>query len=154
MAEEKKEAQYEKPTSQLDLEARQAEGYVPPSQLVQPNDPGVTPFDRGGYVGVDPVYQNAANETERPIRADEGAEAEVFKQAGHEKNVAKFDDESPLPIVDPENDPLVADPEAATGENASTPTGKAAEEQKTQTAGGATTTSQPTAKAAAAPKKS
>jgi hypothetical protein len=90
----------------------------------------VTPYDRGGYIGVDPVYQNAANETEQPMRQEEGAEAEVIKQAGHEKNVGKFDDESPLVQVDPENDPLVSDPDVVTGDNAPTPTGKAADEQK------------------------
>ena|SRR5690349_15437782 len=150
MAEETK-ATYEKPTSQLDLEARQADGYVPPSQLTTPNEPGVTPYDRGGYVGVDPVYQNAANETERPMRAEDGPEAKLFSDAGHDENVAEFDDESPLPIVDPEKDPLVADAAAVTGDNAPTPTGKAADEQSTGTATGST---QPTAKkTASAPKK-
>lgn len=101
--EDKKEVQYDKPTSQLDLEQRQAEGYVPPSQLVQAGEPGDTPFDNGGFIGVDPVYQNAANETERPLRQTEGPEAQVISDAGHDKNVAEFDDESPLPIVDEED---------------------------------------------------
>lgn len=63
--------QYSKPTSQVDLEERSKDDYVPPAQLVQGTDPELasTPF-----VGVDPVYQNYANDTEKPLRAEKGAE--------------------------------------------------------------------------------
>lgn len=67
-------ANYDKPTSQVDLEARQQEDYVPPTQL----QPGVDPSPSDtGYVGVDPIYQNFANETEKPYAAEGGPEAVV-----------------------------------------------------------------------------
>jgi hypothetical protein len=69
-------AEYSKPASQLDLEARQKDDYEPPAVL----KPGVDPaLSTNGYVGVDPIYQNAANSTERPIEATKGAEAKVFE---------------------------------------------------------------------------
>lgn len=67
---------YEKPASQLDLEARQKKDYVSPSVLTQGVDREPS---ENGYVNVDPVYQNYANETERPYLAEKGAEAEVEK---------------------------------------------------------------------------
>ncbi len=95
-----KEAVYEKPTSQLDLEARRADDYESPLKVAATGEPGDTPFDNAGYIGVDPVYQNAANETERPMRQTEGVEADVIKDAGHEHNTGTFDDESPIPTPD------------------------------------------------------
>ena len=73
-------AVYEKPNSTLDLEARQEEDYVPASRLA--GSTSVSPLDRAGFIGVDPVYQNAANEVDRPITADEGAEYEAAVNAG------------------------------------------------------------------------
>lgn len=70
-------AQYSKPTSQVDLEARQKSDYVPSTVLNQGSDPELS---ENGYVGVDPIYQNAANVTEQPIEASGGAEAKVFDQ--------------------------------------------------------------------------
>lgn len=81
MAEDKKEAVFEKPTSQLDLEARQADDYRSPLQLNFGNDHNEA-VDRGGFVGVDPVYQNAATEAQRPFHAEEGPESVVEEQAG------------------------------------------------------------------------
>lgn len=92
MADEKK-ARYSKPASQVDLERRQENGNASP--LTAPTaDESTVPLreDTGGrdfrvedndisnYRGVDPIYQNYANDTEKPLRAEEGAEAEVFKQ--------------------------------------------------------------------------
>lgn len=142
MEDKKQEPQYEKPTSTLDLERRQAEDYVPPSQLVQAGEPGDTPFDRGGFIGVDPAYQNAANETEQPMRQTEGAEAELISAAGQDENLPDFDGESPLPQVDPEKDPLVSTPTENSGETAATSTGKADAEK-----------SAPAKKTASAPSK-
>lgn len=68
---------YSKPASQLDLEERQKSDYTPPSVLLQGEDPHLS---TNGYVGVDPVYQNAANDTEKPMQADKGAEAKVFEK--------------------------------------------------------------------------
>lgn len=65
---------YEKPSSQLDLEARQKKGYKPSSVLIQGEDPQVSD---NGYIGVDEVYQNYANDTEAPLRAEDGPEAKI-----------------------------------------------------------------------------
>lgn len=127
-----KEAVYEKPTSQLDLEARQADDYESPLRVAATGEPGDTPFDNAGYIGVDPVYQNAANETERPMRQTEGPEAQVIKDAGHEHNTGTFDDESPVPTADerPEkedkSDEEDENTESATPPTPSTPTAPAA----------------------------
>lgn len=66
--------QYSKPTSQVDLEERMKDDYVVPSRLVQGTDPekAETP-----YVGVDPIYQNYANETEKPLLSEKGAESKL-----------------------------------------------------------------------------
>ena len=91
------EAVYEKPTSQLDLEARLAEDYTPPSQIEWTN-PNAKPPDPEKVKGrdfkvegnetdaytpdVDPMYQNYANESEKPFRAegDDNPEAKVEKE--------------------------------------------------------------------------
>lgn len=72
----KEEANYEKPASLLDLEARQAEDYVPPGVVGRTSD---AQLSENGYVAVDPIYQNFADETHRPGFPEEGAEAEVWK---------------------------------------------------------------------------
>lgn len=62
---------YTKPTSELDAEARLAEDFVPAGVL----KPGVDPEkSENGYVGVDPIYQTFANDTEQPLRAEDGVE--------------------------------------------------------------------------------
>jgi hypothetical protein len=68
-------ARYSKPASQLDLEARQKEDYVPPTARTQAEDPGKS---ENGYIGVAAEYQNFANETEAPIKVEKGAEAKVL----------------------------------------------------------------------------
>jgi len=75
-AKKKADANYEKPASLLDLEARQEEGYVPPGVVGRTSDPQKS---ENGYVGVDPIYQNYADETHKPGFPDEGAEAEIWK---------------------------------------------------------------------------
>lgn len=69
-------AQYSKPASELDLEARQKKDYQPSSVVGQAQDPQVSD---NGYVAVDPIYQNHANDTEAPVKAEGGAEAKVFE---------------------------------------------------------------------------
>lgn len=66
--------QYTKPTSQTDLEERQKPDYVPSSQLIQGTDPDLSD---NGYVGVDPIYQNYTNDTEKPYLAEKGPEKKV-----------------------------------------------------------------------------
>lgn len=69
---------YEKPASQVDLEERQKKDYMPPAQL----RPGVDPEpSHTGFVGVDPIYQNYANATEAPLRAEKGPEKQIEETA-------------------------------------------------------------------------
>lgn len=81
MAEEKKKAQYAKPASQVDLEARQEKGNASDRVLstadVREDEEQVE--SKEGYVGVDPIYQTAANATEAPGASKDGAEAKVFE---------------------------------------------------------------------------
>jgi hypothetical protein len=71
------EVQYTKPNSQLDLEARlerkneNPDVHVPVA--VNPN-----PVGEEEYIGTDPIYQNYANETEKPLAGD-GAEQQVVE---------------------------------------------------------------------------
>jgi hypothetical protein len=74
---------YSKPTSQIDLEERTKDGYVPSGQLLQGTDP--QPAETG-FVGVDPIYQNYANETEKPLLAEKGAESK-FEQLAYADEV-------------------------------------------------------------------
>jgi len=83
MAEEKKEAQYAKPASQLDLEARQekdnasdrvlstADSYEASADDEGGRDFAVEGNDTEGYIGANPEYRTYANETEAPLKADE-----------------------------------------------------------------------------------
>jgi len=47
------------------------------SKLIKGTDP--QPSDNG-FIGVDPIYQNFANETERPYLAEKGADKKVESQ--------------------------------------------------------------------------
>ena len=67
-------ANYEKPASQVDLEARQKKDYQPSSVLIKGEDPQVSD---NGYIGVDPIYQNYANDTEAPLKSEGGPEAKI-----------------------------------------------------------------------------
>lgn len=68
------------PTTQVDLERRQKSD-VPDAALatsrvmVNPN-----PFGAEEYVGTDPIYQNHANETEKPYASKKGPERTLEKQ--------------------------------------------------------------------------
>lgn len=76
-------ARYEKPASQLDLEARQKKDYVPHGVLPVGQDPQPS---ESGFVGVDEVYQNFANDTDKPLLSDGGPEAKV-EQLAYAENV-------------------------------------------------------------------
>lgn len=132
---------YTKPTSLLDLEDRQKDDYVPPGTLV--GDTDVSPLNRGGFIGVDPVYQNAANETERPFNPESGPEAKAVEHiVDREKN--KWRGDEALPEVDPEDDPLV-NPQmsvSSTGVYAAPMTEQPTQESDTDKSGA--TTEQPT----------
>jgi hypothetical protein len=90
---------YSKPTSQLDLEARQKPDYVPPGVVKQGEDQGLSD---NGYIAVDPIYQNHANDTEAPIRAEKGPEAKVFDN--HYAEDVDFDTTGPEEGEAPEDE--------------------------------------------------
>lgn len=92
MAEKKKKAEYAKPASQIDLEARLENGnksdrvlstsdsYEPPKDSNDGRDFRVEGNDVENYVGVSPEYATYANETEAPLKGDDdSAESKVFK---------------------------------------------------------------------------
>lgn len=66
--------EFTKPTSQLDLEARQeaaADGKAPVFfTTVNPEAP-----DDSGFIATDPIYHGRANDTERPRFSEEGSDA-------------------------------------------------------------------------------
>lgn len=81
------EVEYTKPTSQLDLEARQENGNASfkvlstSDQAPKPGDEDedarsyvVEDNDLDGYLNVDPIYMNYASDTEQPLLAEEGPE--------------------------------------------------------------------------------
>lgn len=85
----KKKAEYSKPTSQVDLEERLANGNES-SRILSTSDKASQQEDDGkarimtvegneldSYFGVDPIYQNYANETDAPYPAESGPEAEL-----------------------------------------------------------------------------
>lgn len=102
MATSKAKANYTKPASQLDLEARQESGNASPLRMTDApsrvNEPvredGVRDFrvegnDVSNYVAVDPIYQNYADDTSKPIAAKSGAEAKVFAEVAKQGKSAK-----------------------------------------------------------------
>jgi len=91
MADEKKEAQYAPPASQVDLEERLKNGNVS-SRVLSTSDDYKPAEDDGGrdyrvegnkvdeYVAVSPEYATYANKTEAPLATpEENPESEVFK---------------------------------------------------------------------------
>lgn len=100
--------QYSKPNSQLDLERRLENGNA--SDRLLSTAPGEKPSaddaagrsyavegnDLTGYVGVDPIYQTYANDTEGPYEADDSAEKQIleeFAEGQAELAGVKSDDE-------------------------------------------------------------
>lgn len=70
--------EYTKPTTQLDLEARQArERGEEPEGTPQARDFRVEGNETDAYVGVSPEYMTYADDTSKPLFAEEGAEAEA-----------------------------------------------------------------------------
>lgn len=84
----KEEAVYAPPASQVDLEARLANGnrsdrvlstadsYVPDTSL-EGRSFKVEDNDTDAYLNTDPIYQNYANETEKPEFAEDGPESQL-----------------------------------------------------------------------------
>ena len=119
------EVEYTKPTSQLDLEARLDKD--------NRNEAAEAPLatypdaqDEEGFVGVSPEYANYANDTDKPLAAEEGAEKvaedlfldEVAKSA--EFDPASTPDttrQSDSDSEDKSDDEQPADDTTPTGEN-------------------------------------
>ena len=90
MAEEK--AQYAKPASQLDLEARQANGnksdrvlswsdnYEAPEDDGEARTFSVEGNETDNYVGTSSEYATYASETEAPLKGEDSAEEKVAEQ--------------------------------------------------------------------------
>ena len=79
---EKKEERkpvYTKPTTQVDLERRQAEDYES-DLVVNRNTVNPNPFGAEDYAGTDPIYQNHADDTHKPLAAGDGPEAKAEKE--------------------------------------------------------------------------
>lgn len=79
------DARYSKPTSQVDLEERLKNNNAAPAVLKDTNPADSTVnYTKAGFVGTDSVYQNYANETDAPLKAqggpDKRAEEYVEKQ--------------------------------------------------------------------------
>jgi hypothetical protein len=111
--------EYTKPTSLLDLEARLERenrsdavlpSYVNPEDAEAPEAQwAVEGNEVDNYVGVSPEYMTYANDSDKPRRAEEGAEAEVEKQLlertsaekpkNTQKEEVKRDDEKSRPSV-------------------------------------------------------
>lgn len=74
MADKKAKVEYSKSTAQVDLEARLGEDAPAPKfgEKVNPD-----PSSEDGFVGVDPIYQNAANKYEEPLEAEDGGFADA-----------------------------------------------------------------------------
>lgn len=69
----KEKVEFTKSTAQLDAERRlELDNENPDVHVVQPTNPNH--FGEGAYVGTDPIYQNYANDTEKPLAATSGPE--------------------------------------------------------------------------------
>lgn len=73
-----------KPTTQVDLERRLAieNGDLDPEEDAgTPRDFKVEGNDTSAYIGVDPIYQNYAEETHQPLASDGGPEERIEERA-------------------------------------------------------------------------
>lgn len=116
----KKKAEYAKPASQLDMEARlesgnkstrvlsTADAYEAPEETNDGRDMRVEKNDVTKYVGTDPIYQNYAEETHQPLVGD-GVDDKVAKSFVENLNPVV---EGPVKVEDDEDDDT-----ASTGES-------------------------------------
>jgi hypothetical protein len=93
-----KKAEYRKPASQLDLEARQERGnasdrvlstadtYEAPAGEGDGRDFRVEGNKTDNYVGTSPEYMTYANKTEAPVEAKDSAESKVFELFNEQLN--------------------------------------------------------------------
>jgi hypothetical protein len=84
----KKKAEYTQPATKDNLQ----EFYDRESGKEKEPDEGrvfqeLSDEDKKAYVGVDPIYQNYASDTDKPLLPEEGPEAETFKRAAEEEEL-------------------------------------------------------------------
>lgn len=92
MAKDENKPYITQPRTQTDLEARLAAEAPAPAAVVNPN-----PFGDEAYAGTDPIYQNYANDTEKPLKAAKGVEKKAEDQL---REAHKFSDDDDL-VDDP-----------------------------------------------------
>lgn len=71
-------ARYSKPTSQVDLDERlKNENRV--TGILKDTNPADSSvyYAESGFVGTDPIYQNYANDTDEPLKAESGADKQA-----------------------------------------------------------------------------
>ena len=90
----KEEVVYTKPTSQVDLEQRLARDNESPLAVVQATTVR-DPFgeEESAYVNVDPIYQNYANKTEKPLAAGSGPDKKAEQAYKDAVTVQKADED-------------------------------------------------------------
>ena len=88
--------EFTKPTSQLDLEARQEAAKKEPELFYVDVNPAATDENEEGFIGTDPIYYGRANETELPSASEDGPEkvaeeayVKSFEKPDHEKAAAE-----------------------------------------------------------------
>lgn len=68
-----------------------------PTELYTTVNPDESPLDADGFIGVDPIYQNAANKVDVPLAADEDGEAKAKEAEGSTGGDEPKDDGSKAP---------------------------------------------------------
>jgi hypothetical protein len=86
------------PNSLLDLERRQADDYVPDSDVRASVTVNPNPYGEEDYVGTDAIYQNHANKTEAPGASKKGPEREA--EQAHKKSF-ELDEDDDNVVDDP-----------------------------------------------------
>lgn len=80
------------PTFQQDLERRLDDDYVPDSDRGDTVTVNPNPFGTEEYAGTDPIYQNHANETEKPLASKKGAVRLAEEQVKELHNLDEVDE--------------------------------------------------------------
>lgn len=65
-----------------------------PAELFQTVNPEESSLDADGFVGVDPIYQNAANDVDKPLKGSDGEGADEKAGESDEKSDEKADEKA------------------------------------------------------------
>lgn len=107
MAESKDKNTYAPPATQVDLEERQKRDFQSRKMLVTADaykpseeedfrDFAVEGNDKSAYLGTSPEYQTYANDTEKPMRAEDGPE-KVLEDEVYEDKEKQEEQDAPAP---------------------------------------------------------